>query len=49
VAALSHLGQAPQQDLEHNQPREILQWAVANWNPTSIPVQPAAVAEGLQD
>jgi len=49
VAALSHLGQAPQQELEHNKPREILQWAVANWNPASIPVQQAAVAESLQD
>lgn len=49
VAALSHLGQTPQQELEHNKPREILQWAVANWNPGSIPVQQAAVAESLQD
>ena len=49
VAALNHLGQAPQQELEHNKPREILQWAVANWNPASIPVQQAAVAESLQD
>jgi glutamyl-Q tRNA(Asp) synthetase len=49
VAALSHLGQAPQQELEQDKPREILQWAVAHWNPASIPVQPAAVAESLQD
>jgi hypothetical protein len=49
VAALSHLGQAPQLELEPNKPREILQWAVSNWNPASIPVQQAAVAEGLQD
>ena len=49
VAALNHLGQAPQQELEHNKPREILQRAVANWNPASIPVQQAAVAESLQD
>ena len=49
VEALSHLGQEPQKELEHNKPCEILQWAVANWNLTSIPVQPATVAEGLQD
>lgn len=49
VAALGHLGQAPQQELEHDNPRQILQWAVANWNPASIPLQRAAVAEGLQD
>ena len=49
VAALNHLGQAPQQELEHNEPREILQWAVANWKPVLIPVQQPAAAESLQD
>jgi glutamyl-Q tRNA(Asp) synthetase len=49
VAALRHLGQAPRSDLEYNDPREILQWAVDNWNPASIPVQPATVAESIQD
>jgi glutamyl-Q tRNA(Asp) synthetase len=49
VAALRHLGQAVQQDLEQNQPREILQWAVANWNPALIPALLPAAAESLQD
>jgi len=49
VAALRHLGQAASPDLEYNDPREILQWAVDNWNPVLIPVAPAAVAESLQD
>jgi len=49
VAALRHLGQATSSDLEFSDPREILQWAVDNWNPVLIPVEPAAVAESLQD
>ncbi len=49
IAALRHLEQAPPPDLEYNDPCEILQWAVDNWNPALIPVQPAAVAESLQD
>lgn len=49
VAALNHLRQAPQPDLEQDQPSEILQWAVVNWNPASIPARQPAAAENLQD
>jgi len=44
-AALSHLGQSPQPELENAGPQEILQWAVDNWSIVSIPVERAAVAE----
>jgi len=49
VAALRHLGQAVQRDIEQNKPREILQWAVVNWNPGLISVLQPAAAESLQD
>jgi glutamyl-Q tRNA(Asp) synthetase len=49
LAALSHLGQAPQSELENARPQEILQWAVDNWNTTSIPVERPAVAETFED
>ena len=49
VAALRHLGQVTSPDLEYNNPREVLQWASDNWSPGLIPVEPAAVAERIQD
>jgi glutamyl-Q tRNA(Asp) synthetase len=49
VAALRHLRQPVQQDLEQSNPSEILQWAVANWSPALIPVLHPAAAESLQD
>ena len=49
VAALNHLRQVPPSGFECNDPREILQWAVDNWNPALIPVQPATLAESIQD
>jgi glutamyl-Q tRNA(Asp) synthetase len=49
VAALNHLGQAPEQSLQQNNPGEVLQWALDNWDPALIPVQPAAAAERLAD
>jgi len=49
VAALRHLGQAPPAELDNQDPGEVLQWAVDNWNPESIPAQPATVAESIQD
>jgi glutamyl-Q tRNA(Asp) synthetase len=49
LAALSHLGQAPQPELENARPTEILQWAVDNWNTVSIPVERPAVAETFED
>ena len=49
VAALRHLGQATPVELENHDPREILHWAVDNWNPALIPVQPATVAENIQN
>ncbi|MBT8433412.1 MAG: tRNA glutamyl-Q(34) synthetase GluQRS [Gammaproteobacteria bacterium] len=47
-AALGHLGQSPQRQLENAGPREILQWAVDNWSIVSIPVERAAVAETFE-
>lgn len=44
-AALTHLGQSPPPGLEKIPPREILQWAIDNWNPALIPAQHASIAE----
>jgi glutamyl-Q tRNA(Asp) synthetase len=49
VSALHHLGQPAQRDLEQINQREILQWAVVNWDPSLIPAQQPAAAESLQD
>lgn len=49
VTALGHLGQSPDAELHHNSPDVVLEWAVANWNPLSIPVQQAAIAETFGD
>lgn len=48
-AALAHLGQASPPGLETNSPREILQWALDNWNPALIPAQHAPIAETFGD
>lgn len=48
-AALSHLGQSPQPELENAGPQEILQWAVDNWSIVSIPVERAAIAETFEN
>jgi len=49
IAALNHLNQRPAADLQASPPAEILAWAVEHWTPTSIPPQPAASAEHLED
>ena len=49
LAALCHLGQAPQPELKNARPQEILQWAVNNWSIVSIPVERPAVAETFED
>ncbi|MGD8838923.1 MAG: glutamate--tRNA ligase family protein, partial [Gammaproteobacteria bacterium] len=45
VAALNHLAQQPEPDLQTASPQEILAWAIAHWSPASIPARPAASAE----
>ena len=45
VAALGHLGQAPDDSLEQAAAQEILAWAIEHWNPASIPARPASNAE----
>ena len=45
LAALRHLGQSPASELEHRKPREILQWACANWRIASIPVRRPTIPE----
>ena len=45
VAALRHLGQQPPAALDGAPPREILDWAVANWAPQAIPAIQAAQAQ----
>ena len=37
LSALRFVGQVPQSELEGASPREILQWGVANFDPTAIP------------
>ena len=49
VAALGHLGQAPDDRLERAAAREILDWAIEHWNPATIPARPASQAENLDD
>jgi len=49
VAALNHLGQPARRDLEQISPREVLQWAVTNWDPALIPVLHPATAENLEE
>jgi glutamyl-Q tRNA(Asp) synthetase len=44
-AALTHLGQSPPPGLEKMPSREILQWALAKWNPALIPVKHVSIAE----
>ncbi len=46
-AALRHLGQQPPAELEGAPAREILDWAVANWNPGAIPAIRAPYAESF--
>ena len=45
VAALQHLGQSPQSELQSAEISEILQWAIKHWNPNNIPVLRPAMAE----
>lgn len=45
VAALGHLGQNLDAELRQGSVGEILRSAIDNWNPASIPVQQAAIAE----
>ena len=47
VAALNHLGQQADPELQAASPQEILAWAVAHWSPASITPQPAASAESF--
>jgi glutamyl-Q tRNA(Asp) synthetase len=42
LAALKHLRQSPDPDLQSYQPGAILEWAAAHWEPASIPVRQAA-------
>ena len=46
-AGLRHLGQQPPAELDSAPAREILAWAVANWNPRAIPAVRAAQAESF--
>lgn len=48
-AALAHLNQRPDAQLQTAAPAEILAWAVEHWKPAVIPAQPAASAEPLED
>jgi glutamyl-Q tRNA(Asp) synthetase len=48
LAALRHLGQSPPAELGRLEAGEILQWALDNWHPESIPVQRPAVAESFE-
>jgi len=48
LAALNHLNQQPAAELQAATAAEILAWAVAHWQPDSIPAQPAASAERLE-
>ncbi len=48
TAALAHLGQNPEVGLKHNNPNQVLEWALANWNPASIPARQPANAETLE-
>jgi len=48
LAALNHLAQQPDEDLQTASPQEILAWAVEHWTPASIPAQPAASAETFE-
>ncbi len=45
AAALRHLGQQPPVELDGAPPREILDWAVAAWDPRAIPAIRAAQPE----
>ena len=45
LAALSHLGQSPEVDLQHASPEEVLTWAITNWHPGSIPALQAVSVE----
>ncbi len=47
IAALQHLGQTPPTVLGDRDPREILKWAVDNWDPALIPAQPATITESV--
>lgn len=47
LAALKHLGQLPDKDLQQMEPAEILDWAVRNWQPAAIPARWPASAESL--
>lgn len=49
VAALQHLGQSPDTGLQHASPANVLEWAIANWNPASIPVHRPTSAETFED
>lgn len=49
VAALSHLDQSPEVGLHQGNPDEILRWAIANWDQTSIPVLRPSSAENFED
>ena len=49
IAALRHLGQRPDTELGQTSPGEVLEWALVNWDPRSIPVRQATVAETFQD
>ncbi len=45
LAALSHLEQSPDVELQHASPEEVLDWAISHWKPGSIPALPAASVE----
>jgi glutamyl-Q tRNA(Asp) synthetase len=48
LAALNHLAQQSDPELQQADPKEILAWAVAHWSPASIPAHPAASAENFE-
>ncbi len=48
LAALQHLGQNPQRDLEQASPADILHWAINHWRSESIPTELPATAEKLE-
>lgn len=45
IAALEHLGQQPNPDLESATRDEVLKWAIDHWNPKAIRAVRAAIAE----
>lgn len=49
LAALNHLGQNTDAELANARPGEVLDWATANWDPASIPVQRPTSLDNIED